>query len=115
MTTRIGRAGLQYTVPVDPDPETYRFSTVAVGSASRTLDGSLQSFFIASKGHWAVTWAGLTAAERDSLLTELRRQQHLVWTPYEGSDYTVRVQASEWRPVGDAEGRYQVSAELEEV
>lgn len=115
MTNKIGLAGALYTVPVEPDHDEYRVSDLAVAASQRALDGTLHTTYAAMKRTWRVVWSGLTAAERDLLMAELRRQAHLAWEPPEGGSYTVRVMEAGWTPLRDGAAHYTVSAELEQV
>ena len=71
MTNKIGLTGSLYTIPVDPDTETYRVTSVMVAGSERTVDGTLKTDYVAEKRRWRVTWSKLTSAERDLLMTEL--------------------------------------------
>ncbi len=115
MTNKIGLPGAEYTVPVEPDAGSYKIADAPVAQSQRAIDGTLHTFFAAAKKRWTVSWSGLSAAERDDLLDELRRLAHLSWQPPEGSTYTVRVQRSDWGVTPNASEAYTVTAELEEV
>lgn len=115
MTNRIGVAGAEYTVPVEPDAEDYEVPVLPIAASTRALDGSMLTHYAAVKRSWRLSWPGLTAAQRDSLMTELRRASYLSWEPPEGGDYTVRVMAASWVQTPDTADYYTVRAELEEV
>ncbi len=114
MTNKIGLAGSLYTVPVEPDAGEYAVEDLVVAGSERALDGTLHTAYAAVKRHWRVAWSGLTSAQRDLLLAELRRQSHLVWEPPEGSSYTVKVVSSNWTVTREANVHYTVTAELEQ-
>lgn len=104
-----------YTVPIEPEAGEYQVEDLPIAGSRRALDGTLNTTFAAMKRRWRVTWSGLTAAQRDSLMAETRKAQHLAWTPYEGSSYTVRVLSAHWVVTRDARAHYSVTVELEQV
>ena len=103
-----------YTVPVEPDAENYRVENLAVMASERALDGTLHSTYAAMKRRWQVSWSGLTATQRDSLMTQLRTQAHINLQPPEGGSYTVQVADASWELSSGAKDRYTVSARFEE-
>lgn len=112
MTTKIGLAGSEQTVP-EPHRPGYAVTTLPVAGSERALDGTLNTLWVAQKARWHVEWRLLTAAQRTTLWTELTRQAHLSWQPPEGGAYTVRAMSAAWRETGA--GVYAVDADLEEV
>ena len=89
------------------------------GTARRhgCADGSGITHYVAAKRRWAGHWAGLTAAQRNSIMTELERQAHLSWYPAEApaTQYIVRVLSGFARPMAEAPDWWEVHFELEEV
>jgi hypothetical protein len=115
MSCSIGLSGSAYTPPSDPDAESYKAGYREVGATRRALDGTLNSCWVALKRTWHAEWGGLTAAQKDSLMTELNRLSNLSWTPPEGTTYTVRCTNREWQPQPDASTHCRVVCDLEEV
>jgi hypothetical protein len=117
MTNKIGATlGTLYTIPVEPDAGSYNIDDVIVGNSQRMIDGTLQTCFITSKRAWSVSWSDLTEAEKDTLLTELRRAQHVYWQPPElATAVLVSVRNRSWAETSGATGVYTVQASLEEV
>lgn len=106
-----------YTLPVMPEAESYEVGQVPLAGMARALDGSAITHYLAAKRRWAGHWAGLSAAQRNSIMAELEKQQHLTWYPAEAptTAYTVRVLAVSARPMADAPGYWEVHFDLEEV
>jgi len=117
MAHKIGLSGSEYTLPVNPEAETYEVGSVQLAGMARALDGSGITHYVAAKKRWAGHWAGLTAAQRNSIMAELERQAHLSWYPPEAADtqYIVRVLSGFARPMADASGWWEVHFELEQV
>ncbi len=117
MAHKIGVSGSEYTLPVTPEAETYEYGPVQLAGMARALDGSGITHYVAAKRRWAGHWAGLTAAQRNSIMRELERQAHLSWYPAEApaTQYIVRVLAASARPMTDALGYWEVHFDLEEV
>lgn len=106
-----------YTLPVNPDAESYEVSSVSLASMVRALDGSAVTHYVADKLRWSGHWPGLTATQRDSIMTQLRAQEHIAWYPPEepNTEYTVRVLSASWKPTSGASEYFDVYFELEEV
>lgn len=117
MAHKIGVSGSEYTLPVTPEAETYEYGPVQLAGMARALDGSGITHYVAAKRRWAGHWAGLTAAQRNSIMTELERQAHLSWYPAEApaTQYIVRVLSGFARPMAEAPDWWEVHFELEEV
>ena len=117
MAHKIGLSGSEYTLPVNPEAETYDVGIVSLAGMGRALDGSALTHYVAAKRRWRGHWTGLTAAQRDSIMTELERQAHLSWYPVEAdtTQYTVRVLSATWNPMPGAPAWYEVHFELEQV
>ena len=115
MTNKIGLTGSLYTIPVDPDTETYRVTSVMVAGSERTVDGTLKTDYVAEKRRWAVTWSKLTSTQRDLLMAELRRAADLEFEPYEGGTFAVKVMNASWEVLQSTDDSYVVNATLEQV
>ena len=117
MAHKIGLSGSEYTLPANPEAETYEVGAVQLAGMGRALDGSALTHYVAAKRRWRGHWAGLTTAQRDSIMTELERQAHLSWYPVEAptTQYTVRVLSASWKPMAGAPAWYEVYFELEQV
>ena len=115
MVNKIGLSGALYTVPVEPEAGEYKVADLPIAGGERALDGTLHTTYAAMKRRWRVAWSGLTSAQRDLLVAELRRTSHLVWEPSEGGSYTVRVMSADWAMTRDAAIHYTVTAELEQA
>jgi hypothetical protein len=112
MTTKIGQAGSAATV-ADPARPDYEVELIPVAGSQQALDGTLNTLFVAAKRQWTVPWRGLTEAQKNAIITEVARLEHLEWQPPEGGTYTVKAERPRWRRV--APGRYEVDAVLREV
>jgi hypothetical protein len=117
MAHKIGVSGSEYTLPVAPEAGTYEVGAVPLAGMTRALDGTALTHYVADKRRWAGHWSGLTTAQRDFIMAELRRQAHLSWYPYEEptTQYTVRVVNGYWVPTPNAPAYYDVHFELEQV
>lgn len=105
-----------YTLPVEPDAQSYTIRPVAVAGHRRALDGTMNSFYVAAKRGWHVTVSGLTAAQRDSMLGQLGTLGHLAWEPPEGGSYTVYVVGQpQATPLQGAEANWAVTFDVEQV
>lgn len=106
-----------YTLPVTPDAETYEVSLVPLAGMTRALDGTAVTHYLAAKKRWAGTWPGVTASERNSIMTQLLTQGHISWYPWEepSTAYTVRVLSASWTATPGAPSRFDVHFELEEA
>lgn len=100
------------TTTVDPEARSYEVAGT-MASARRALDGTLRTQFRTLKRTWRGLRFHVTSTQRDTLLTELRRAQHLAWIPPEGGSFTVEVESHSWLPEGP--GRFVVQASLLEV
>jgi len=112
MTTKIGLSGSLATVP-DPSKEMTQ-TDVYIASHQRALDGAALSQYVAAKKSWKVSWKHLTATQLATLLTELRRQAHLVWEPPDSGSYTIYVTEPPTFKQTTAT-RYELSVSLEQV
>ena len=117
MAHKIGLSGSEYTLPVNPEAETYEVGAVQLAGMGRALDGSALTHYVAAKRRWRGHWPALTAAQRNSIMAELERQAHLSWYPVEAdtTQYTVRVLSGFARPMAEAPDWWEVHFELEEV
>ena len=117
MPHKIGVSGSEYTLPVMPEAETYQVGPVQLAGLARALDGTALTHYVAAKKRWVGHWPGLTAAQRNSIMTEMERQAHLSWYPWEAdtTQYTVRVLSAFWVPMPDAPAYFNVHFELEQV
>lgn len=117
MAHSIGVSGSEYILPVTPEAETYEVSLVPLAGMVRALDGTALTHYVAAKRRWAGHWPGLTVAQRNSIITELERQAHLSWYPWEAdtTQYTVRVLSAFWKPMPEAPAYFDVHFELEQV
>ncbi len=110
---KLGLSGAEATFgnpTVDPE---YHEGPELLSSSQRALNGTLQTCYETYKERWQVTWALLSTAEKDLLVTELRRASDLSWEPPSGGSYTVHVVPSPQvtlDPLG-----WTVRAELVEV
>ena len=111
MTTKIGIAGSEITT-VDPEARAYEVSDT-LATSRRAIDGTLRTQYSTRKEGWPGLRFHVTETQRDALLTELRRLQHLSWLPPEGGSFTVAVERHSWMVEGPA--RYVVQASLMEV
>ena len=113
VSCKLGLSGAEATFDnptVDPE---YHEGPELLASSQRALDGTLQTCYGTYKGRWQVTWSLLSTAEKDALVTELRRASDLSWEPPSGGSYTVHVVPSPTvtlDPLG-----WTVRAELVEV
>lgn len=115
MTTQLYRAGQAAVTVRDPDVPIAK-QRLHLSAQRRTLDGSLKQHIATSKWRWEPEWTLLTAAEYNTLITELDREQDLTWRPPDegGTTYTVRVIGNS-NVVVDEFGSRAVRAVLEET
>jgi len=97
---------------VDPEARVYEVAST-IAAARRAIDGTLRTQFRTQKLNWRGLRFHVTSTQRDALLTELRRAQHLAWIPPEGGSFTVEVEMHSWMVEGP--GRYVVQTSLQEV
>lgn len=112
MICKIGLPGATVTFPAPSSEMTRR--SVKVGASRRAVNGTLVTHYVAVKYTWSLTWHGLTTAEKDALLVELRRLATLSWEPPTGGSYSVVAKDPDDRLFSPTP-RWQVSVELEEV
>ena len=111
-TTKLGLSGSEVTV-ANPNVDFVEYDEI-IGASVRTLDGTLQTNYTATKKRWRVRWAYLTDAELTTLQTEIVRTSDLSWVPPSGdSTYTVHVLPSP--TVRHLERGWEVLAEMLEV
>ena len=117
MAHKIGVSGSEYTLPSNPEAGDYQVGPVPLAGMARALDGSALTDFVADKLQWSGHWSALTAAQRDFIMTELRRQAHLSWYPPEAAttQYTVRVIEGHWAVTPGTSDVYDVYFALEQV
>ena len=113
MTCKLGLSGTEATFANPTVDPAYEEGPELLASSQRALDGTLQTCYVTHKMRWRLTWALLTTADKNTLLTELRRPSNLSWEPPTGGSYTVHVAPSPQAtldPLG-----WTVRAELVEV
>ncbi len=91
MTTKIGLAGSEATVPDPVYDGPYEQAATMIGASTRVIDGTRKRHVSAQKYRFDVVWEGLSNAELSTLTTELNRKADLSWEPPSGGDYTVQI------------------------
>ena len=109
--TKLGITG-GVTQP-EPEQSGYVKEALAIGAATRTLNGTLRSHYAAAKAAWTVPWRGLSTTQKNTLATEVVRTQDLVWLPPEGGSFNVRVMNASWHQM--ASHLWAADVRLEEV
>jgi len=106
-----------YALPVAPDAEGYEVSVLQLAGMTRALDGTAVTHYLTAKKRWAGSWSGLTADQRNSIMTQLLTQGHISWYPWEedSTQYTVRVLSGSWGATPGSVNRFTVYFELEQV